>query len=169
MTDAQFLNAVALGQVTPGPVVHTVAVVGYAAAGSAAALLAAAVAFAPSFAFILIGAERFDRLRANRRVRAFLDGAGPAAIGAIAGAAIPLALALTEPWQVAVLAAGGACCCSRCGAGGRRRCSPPARRGGARIAGYSSPRRRVGCLPCRRTSKESGCTSRSPATGSHCC
>ena len=51
---------------------------------SAAALLAAAVAFAPSFSFILLGADRFDRLRANPRVRAFLDGAGPAAIGAIA-------------------------------------------------------------------------------------
>lgn len=60
MTDGQFLNAVALGQVTPGPVVHTVAVVGYAAAGIWGALLAAAVAFAPSFSFILIGAERFD-------------------------------------------------------------------------------------------------------------
>ena len=105
MTDGQFLSAVALGQVTPGPVVHTVAVVGYAAAGIGGGLLAAAVAFAPSFSFILIGADRFDRLRANQSVRAFLDGAGPAAIGAIAGAAIPLALALSEIWQLAILAA----------------------------------------------------------------
>jgi chromate transporter len=104
MTDGQFLNAVALGQVTPGPVVQTVAVVGYAAAGLGGGLLAATIAFAPSFSFILIGAERFDRLRANPTVRAFLDGAGPAAIGAIAGAAIPLAGALTEIWQLAVLA-----------------------------------------------------------------
>jgi chromate transporter len=105
MTDGQFLNAVALGQVTPGPVVNTVAVVGYAAAGIWGALLASAVAFAPSFSFILIGAERFDRLRSDVRARAFLDGAGPAAIGAILGSAIPLALALSETWQVAVLAA----------------------------------------------------------------
>jgi chromate transporter len=105
MSDAQFLNAVALGQVTPGPVVHTVAVVGYAAAGVWGALLAAAVAFAPSFSFVLLGAERFDRLRADFRARAFLDGAGPAAIGAIVGSAIPLALALGEAWQAAVLAA----------------------------------------------------------------
>lgn len=104
MTDGQFLNAVALGQVTPGPVVHTVAVVGYAAAGVWGALFASAVAFAPSFSFILIGAERFDRLRSDRRARAFLDGAGPAAIGAILGSAIPLALALSEGWQVVVLA-----------------------------------------------------------------
>ena len=105
MTNGQFLNAVALGQVTPGPVVHTVAVVGYAAAGIWGALLAAAVAFAPSFSFVLLGAERFDRLRSDLRARAFLDGAGPAAIGAILGSAVPLALALGEAWQVAVLAA----------------------------------------------------------------
>ncbi len=104
MTDGEFLNAVALGQVTPGPVVHTVAVVGYAAAGVGGALLAALVAFAPSFAFILVGADRFHRLVANRDMRAFLDGAGPAAIGAILGSAVPLALALGEPWQAAVLA-----------------------------------------------------------------
>jgi chromate transporter len=105
MTDAEFLNAVALGQVTPGPVVHTVAVVGYAAAGIPGAVLAAVVAFAPSFAFVLAGARRFDRFVANPDVRAFFDGAGPAAIGAILGSALPLALALEERWQWAVLAA----------------------------------------------------------------
>jgi chromate transporter len=104
MSAAQFLNAVALGQITPGPVVQTVAVVGYAAAGIGGGLLASLVAFTPSFAFILLGAHRFDRLRGNQRVRAFLDGAGPAAIGAILGSAIPLAAALTQPWQYAVLA-----------------------------------------------------------------
>ena len=105
MTDDQFLSAVALGQITPGPVTHTVAAVGYAAAGTGGALLAAAIAFAPSFAFVLIGGGRFDALRANPTVRAFLDGAGPAAIGAILGSAVPLALALEHTWQVAVLAA----------------------------------------------------------------
>jgi chromate transporter len=104
MSGAEFVNAVALGQITPGPVVHTVAVVGYAAAGIGGGLLAAAVAFAPSFAFILLGAGHFDRLRADERARAFLDGAGPAAIGAIFGSAIPLALALSDAWQYAVLA-----------------------------------------------------------------
>jgi chromate transporter len=104
MTNSQFLNAVALGQITPGPVVHTVAVVGYAAAGIGGGLWAAAIAFEPSFAFILLGGDRFDRLRRNRRVRAFLDGAGPAAIGAIFGSAVPLATALAESWQYAVLA-----------------------------------------------------------------
>jgi chromate transporter len=104
MTAPQFLNAVALGQVTPGPVVHTVAAVGYAAAGVGGALLAAAVAFAPSFAFVLLGARHFDALRRSPAARAFLDGAGPAAIGAILGSTIPLAAALSEAWQAAVLA-----------------------------------------------------------------
>ncbi|MFJ4675070.1 chromate transporter [Kitasatospora sp. NPDC088783] len=104
MTDGQFLNAVALGQLTPGPVVQTVSVVGYAAAGVPGGLLAAAVAFAPSFLFVLFGAAHFDRLRADTAVQDFLTGAGPAVIGAIAGSALPLALALGRPWQYAVLA-----------------------------------------------------------------
>jgi chromate transporter len=108
MTDPQFLNAVALGQVTPGPVTHTVAVVGYAAAGIGGALLAAFIAFLPSFSFILLGARHFDQLRRDPRVLAFLDGAGPAAIGAIIGSAVPLGLALSEPWQAVVLAAAAA-------------------------------------------------------------
>ncbi len=105
MTNAQFVNAVALGQVTPGPVVATITAVGYAAHGVTGALLASAVAFAPSFAFILVGAERFERLIASPVAEAFLGGAAPAAVGAIVGAAIPLAEAIGEPWQFAVLAA----------------------------------------------------------------
>jgi chromate transporter len=105
MTDAQFLNAVALGQVTPGPVVATVAAVGYAAHGIGGGLLAAVVAFVPSFSFILLGGGRFERLRRNERARAFLDGAGPAAIGAILGSAVTLAGAIDEGWQWGVLAA----------------------------------------------------------------
>jgi chromate transporter len=103
MTGAQFLNAVALGQVTPGPVVQTVAVVGYAAGGLWGGLVAASVAFAPSFVFIIAGAGHFDRLRTDARIQAFFIGAGAAVIGAIAGSAIPLGLELTHQWQVAVL------------------------------------------------------------------
>jgi chromate transporter len=104
MTGAQFLSAVALGQVTPGPVVQTVAVVGYAAAGLAGGLLASAVAFGPSFLIVLLGGPRFQRIRSDQRARAFLDGAGPAAIGAILGSAVILTRELTHPWQYAVLA-----------------------------------------------------------------
>jgi chromate transporter len=105
LTSAQFLNAVALGQITPGPVVHTVAVVGYAADGLTGGLIAAAVAFTPSFVFVLLGARHLDRLRGNAVARAFLDGAGPSAIGAILGTAIPLAEGLHHVWQAGVLAA----------------------------------------------------------------
>jgi chromate transporter len=104
MTSAQFLNGVALGQVTPGPVVQTVATVGYAAAGIGGGLLAAVIAFSPSFAFVLAGARHFGALRGSPRMQAFLDGAGPAAIGAILGSAILLTRALSQPWQYAVLA-----------------------------------------------------------------
>jgi chromate transporter len=104
MTSAQFLNAVALGQVTPGPVVQTVAVVGYAAAKLGGGLLAALIAFAPSFCFVLFGGRHFGRIRASSTAQGFLAGAGPAAIGAIAGAAVPLGLALAHVWQLGVLA-----------------------------------------------------------------
>ena len=103
MTGTQFLNAVALGQVTPGPVVQTVAVVGYAAGGLGGALLAALIAFAPSFAFVLLGGPRFDQIRANSAVESFLTGTGPAVIGAIAGSAIPLGRSLQHLWQIPVL------------------------------------------------------------------
>jgi len=108
MSNAEFLNAVALGQVTPGPVVATVAAVGYGAYGIGGGLVAALVAFLPSFSFILLGGGRFERLRGNPLARGFLAGAGPAAIGAILGSAIPLAGALTETWQFLVLAAAAA-------------------------------------------------------------
>jgi chromate transporter len=83
-----------------------VAAVGYAVSGIAGAALAAVVAFAPSFAFVLAGAPFFDELRARPGPRAFLDGAGPAAVGAIFGAAALLApQAGEEWWQGIVIAA----------------------------------------------------------------
>ena len=105
MTNAQFLNAVALGQVTPGPVVATVAAVGYAAHGLVGGVLAAAVAFAPSFSFVLLGGGRFERsarerlgARVSRRRRAGRDRRDPrrrdrAGAGAAAGLAVRPVLA----------------------------------------------------------------------------
>jgi chromate transporter len=66
-------------------------------------VLAALVAFAPSFIFVIAGGPRFDRLRSSDRIQGFLTGAGAAAIGAIAGAAIPLGRELTHLWQFGVL------------------------------------------------------------------
>jgi len=103
MSTTQFLSAVALGQLTPGPVVQTVAAVGYAARGIGGGLLAALIVFSPSFLFVLVGAPHFDRVRANTSVQSFLRGAGPAVIGAIAGAAIPLGRGLTHLWQIPIL------------------------------------------------------------------
>jgi chromate transporter len=104
MNGTQFLSAVALGQLTPGPVVQTVAAVGYAAGGIGGGLLAALIVFSPSFLFVLAGASHFDRIRENYSVRAFLRGAGPAVIGAIAGSAIPLGRSFTHLWQIPILA-----------------------------------------------------------------
>ena len=106
MTDAQFLNAVALGQVTPGPVVQTVAVVGYAAArrrrraARRRRRLRAVVRVRPARR-----AGASTGCAPTRRSRAFLDGAGPAAIGAILGSAVPLARRPDRAVAVAVLAA----------------------------------------------------------------
>jgi chromate transporter len=105
LTSQRFLDAVALGQITPGPVVHTVGAVGYAAAGISGAVLATVVAFSPSFLFVLLGAPMFDRMRSAIGPKAFLAGAGPAAIGAIIGSSIPLARSLSDPTQWVILGA----------------------------------------------------------------
>ncbi|HUZ41886.1 MAG TPA: chromate efflux transporter [Acidimicrobiales bacterium] len=104
MSGTQFLSAVALGQLTPGPVVQTVAVVGYAAGGIGGGLLAALIVFTPSFLFVFAGAPHFDQVRENVSVQSFFRGAGPAVIGAIAGSAIPLGRSLVHVWQIPVLA-----------------------------------------------------------------
>jgi chromate transporter len=105
MSGTQFLSAVALGQLTPGPVVQTVAAVGYVADGIGGGLLAALIVFTPSFLFVLAGAPHFDRVQTNTTVQSFFRGAGPAVIGAIAGSAIPLARSFTHLWQIPVLVA----------------------------------------------------------------
>jgi chromate transporter len=120
-------------------VTQTVGAVGYAAAGLGGGILAAAVAFLPSFLIVGLGADRFERLRGSANARAFLDGAGPAAIGAILGAAVPLADGLGEAWQLAVLAAAAVALLAsdadhaRPAGGGRRRRPRGRRRGSAAV------------------------------------
>jgi chromate transporter len=104
MSSQQFLNAVALGQVTPGPVTLTVAVVGYSADRLAGGVFAAFVAFLPSFVFVIAGATHFERLRSSPAVKTFFNGAGAAAIGAIVGSAVPLGRSLEHLWQLGLLA-----------------------------------------------------------------
>ena len=90
LTEREFLDAVAVALITPGPVVITVAFIGYLVAGLRGAIAAAAGVFAPVYVITLVFAPHFDRLKTNRRVRAFVDGVTAAATGAIAGAAFVL-------------------------------------------------------------------------------
>ncbi|MEA5579763.1 chromate efflux transporter [Nodularia harveyana UHCC-0300] len=91
LTRSEFLDGVALGEFTPGPVVITAAFVGYKVAGALGALISAVAIFTPSFLFIMGAAPLLVRIRKNPWIRSFLKGVTPAVLGAIAAAAIPLA------------------------------------------------------------------------------
>lgn len=90
LTEQQFLDAVAVAMITPGPVVITVAFIGYLVAGPAGATVAAIGVFLPCYLFVVIPAKYFRQSVNNRHVRAFVDGVTAAATGAIAGAAFVL-------------------------------------------------------------------------------
>ena len=91
LTERQFIDAVAVSMITPGPVVITVAFIGYLVAGLAGATLAAIGVFVPVYLVVVLVAPHFHRVAKNRRVKAFVDGVTAAATGAIAGAAVILA------------------------------------------------------------------------------
>jgi chromate transporter len=91
LTRSEFIDGVAIGEFTPGPVVITAAFVGYKVAGAMGALTAAIAIFTPSFLFIMGAAPLLIRIRQNPWIRSFLKGVTPAVLGAIAAAAIPLA------------------------------------------------------------------------------
>ena len=105
MTNAQFLNGVALGQITPGSGRPDGGRRGLRRRRRRRRAAGRRVAFAPSFVFVLPGPATSPPCAPTRVAQSFLAGAGPAAIGAIAGAAVTLSLALTHLWQLAVLAA----------------------------------------------------------------
>ena len=90
LTEQQFLDAVAVAMITPGPVVITVAFIGYLVAGPLGASAAALGVFLPCYLFVVIPAPYFRRIADNRRIKAFVDGVTAAATGAIAGAAFVL-------------------------------------------------------------------------------
>ncbi len=90
LTDQQFLDAVAVAMVTPGPVVITVAFIGYLVAGGAGAVVAGFATFAPCFLFTVLPAPYFRKFARNAQVKGFVDGVTAAATGAIAGAAFVL-------------------------------------------------------------------------------
>ena len=90
LTERQFLDAVAVAMITPGPVVITVAFIGYLVAGPLGGTLAALGVFLPCYFFVIIPAKYFRRSAENPRVKAFVDGVTAAATGAIAGAGFVL-------------------------------------------------------------------------------
>ena len=106
LTEQQFLDAVAVALITPGPVVITVAFIGFMVAGALGAVAAAAGVFAPVYVLTVFLAPHYQRLKGNARVRAFVDGVTAAATGAIAGAAFVLGRrAITDPTTLLIAAA----------------------------------------------------------------
>jgi chromate transporter len=91
LTEQQFLDAVAVAMITPGPVVITVGFIGYLVAGLPGACVAALATFLPCYFFTVIPAPYFKKYGKNPAIKAFVDGVTAAAIGAIAGAVCVLA------------------------------------------------------------------------------
>ncbi len=97
LNEHQFLDAVAVAMITPGPVVITVAFIGFLVAGFAGAVMASVGIFLPVYVFTVLPAPWFKRHRNNPQLKAFVDGATAAATGAITGAVIVLgARAITD-------------------------------------------------------------------------
>ena len=90
LTERQFLDAVAVSMITPGPVVITVAFIGYLVAGPVGATVAAIGVFAPVYFVTVLAAPHFRRFAESPRIKAFVDGVTAAATGAIAGAVLVL-------------------------------------------------------------------------------
>ncbi|HEY3116427.1 MAG TPA: chromate transporter [Chloroflexota bacterium] len=90
LNERQFLDAVAVSMITPGPVVITVAFIGYLVAGLPGSLIAALGMFLPTYLVVVLAAPHYRRFANNLRVRAFVDGVTAAATGAIAGAVFVL-------------------------------------------------------------------------------
>jgi len=90
LTERQFIDAVAVAMITPGPVVITAGFVGYLVAGPVGAILAALAVFVPPYLIVITGAPYYRRFAKNLQVKAFVQGVTAAAVGAIAGAAFIL-------------------------------------------------------------------------------
>lgn len=90
LNEQQFVDAVAVAMITPGPVVITVGFIGYLVAGFPGACVAALATFIPCYIFTVIPAPYFKKYGKNPSIKAFVDGVTAAAIGAIAGAVLVL-------------------------------------------------------------------------------
>jgi chromate transporter len=103
LTEHQFLDAVAVAMITPGPVVITVAFIGFLVAGLAGAVMAAIGIFLPVYVFTVLPAPWFKRHRDNPQLKAFVDGATAAATGAITGAVVLLGTRAIIDWPTALI------------------------------------------------------------------
>jgi chromate transporter len=90
LTERQFLDAVAVAMITPGPIVITSGFIGYLAAGPVGACAAALAVFLPPYLLVIFVAPYYRRFAQNRQVKALVQGVTAAAVGAIAGAAVIL-------------------------------------------------------------------------------
>jgi chromate transporter len=107
LTPQQFLDGVALGQATPGPIVITSTFVGYGAAGFPGAFVATIAAFSPSFLFAIAASRFLDRVRSWKIAMAFLKGVGPAVVGTIAAVSARLGRdSITDIWTGAIFVVG---------------------------------------------------------------
>jgi chromate transporter len=106
LTEQQFLDSVAMGLITPGPVVITATFIGYLVAGYAGAVVATVAIFIPIYLGVVLPGGWFIRHKDSPRVRGFVKGATAAAAGAIAGATIVLARGAIVDWPTAVIAIG---------------------------------------------------------------
>lgn len=91
LTEQQFVDAVAVAMITPGPVVITVGFIGYLVAGFPGACVAALATFLPCYLFTVLPAPYFNKIAKNRSVKAFVDGITAAVVGALVGAVIVIA------------------------------------------------------------------------------
>ena len=104
LNERQFLDAVAVAMITPGPVVITVAFIGYLVAGLAGAVIAALATFLPCYLFTVVPAPHFRRLSQDPSIRAFVNGVTAAATGAIGGAAFVLGRRALVDWGAGLIA-----------------------------------------------------------------
>ena len=104
LNDRQFLDAVAVAMITPGPVVITVAFIGYLVGGPWGMTVAALGVFLPVYLFVVLPAPYFRRHRSQPVIKAFVEGVSAAATGAIAGAAYVLATRSLVDWWTAAIA-----------------------------------------------------------------
>ena len=91
LNEQQFLDAVAVAMITPGPVVITVGFIGYLVAGFPGAAVAAGATFLPCYLFTVIPAPYFKKIAKNTSIKAFVDGITAAVVGALAGAVLVIA------------------------------------------------------------------------------